>query len=97
VLDEHCRDVALANETNKKHVKARYDKYVWPRVFAEGDFVLVYDQDHDTLGVGKFEPLWHGPYIVKHVLHKGTYELVSHDGHPLFNPHNEIYLKKYYA
>jgi hypothetical protein len=52
-------------------------------VFSEGDLVLVYDQDHDTLGIGKFEPLWHGPYIVKHVLKRGAYELVDYDGNPL--------------
>jgi hypothetical protein len=54
-------------------------------------------QDHDTLGEDKFEPLWHGPYIVKHVFHKGAYDLVDYDGNPLQEPHNGIYLKKYYA
>jgi hypothetical protein len=79
------------------HVKSQYDKYVHPRVFSEGDLVLVYDQDHDMLGAGKFEPLWHGPYIVKCVLKRGAYELVDYDGNPLSEPHNGIYLKKYYA
>jgi hypothetical protein len=93
-LDEHHHDVALANETHKKCIKSQYDKLVQPHVFAEGDLVLVYDQDHDTLGAGKFEPLWHGPYIIKHVLHKGAYELVDYDGNPLLEPHNGLYLKK---
>ena len=35
-----------------------------PHIFSEGDLVLVYDQDKDTLGAGKFEPLWYGPYII---------------------------------
>ena len=39
-----------------------------PHVFLEGDLVLVYDQDKDTLGEGKFELLWYGPYIVSKVL-----------------------------
>jgi hypothetical protein len=30
---------------------------VQPRIFAKGDLVLVYDQDHDKLGAGNFEPL----------------------------------------
>jgi hypothetical protein len=63
-LDEQHRDVALENEAHKKHVKAQYDKFVHPRVFSEGDLVLVYDQDKDALGAGKFNPMWHGPYIV---------------------------------
>jgi hypothetical protein len=65
--------------------------------FAEGDLVLVYDQDHDKLGAGKLEPMWHGPYIIKHVLQRGSYELVDYDGIPLNEPHNGLYLKKYYA
>jgi hypothetical protein len=63
----------------------------------EGDLVLVYDQAHDKLGTRKLEPMWHGPYIVKRVLHKGAYELVDHDGISLGEPRNGLYLKKYYA
>ena len=59
--------------------------------------VLLYDQQADKLGTGKFEPLWHGPYIVKRVLAKGAYELVDYDGIPLAQPRNGLYLKRYYA
>lgn len=59
--------------------------------------VLVYDQDHDKLGVGKLEPMWHGHYIVKKVLQKCSYELVNYDGNPLSEPQNGIYLKRFYA
>ena len=45
----------------------------------DGDLVLIYDQYHDTLDESKLETLWHGPYIVKYVLHKGSYELVDYD------------------
>jgi len=41
--------------------------------------------------------MWHGPYIVKHVLKKGVYELVDYDDTYLGKPINGIYLKKYYA
>jgi hypothetical protein len=81
----------------KKCIKTQYDKFVRPRIFAEGDLVLVYDQDHDKLGAGKLEPMWHGPYIVKCVLHKGSYNLIDYDGIPLNEPHNGSYLRKYYA
>jgi hypothetical protein len=96
-LDETHRDATLANETHKKCVKSQYDKTVRPRVFSEGDLVLLYDQDRENLGAGKFEPMWHGPYIVKCVLEKGAYELVDYDGVSLGEPRNGIYLKKYYA
>ena len=38
-----------------------------------------------------------GPYIVKWVLAKGAYELMDYDGIQLAQPHNGLYLKRYYA
>jgi len=67
-LDDTRRDAALANEAHKKRIKVQYDKNVKPRVFSEGNLVLLYDQDSNKLGVGKFKPLWIAPYIVKQVL-----------------------------
>ena len=64
-LDEtgHLPDLII--ETKKKWVKAHFDQSVSPCSFVEGDLVLLYDQAHDKLGAGKFQPMWHGPYIVK--------------------------------
>jgi hypothetical protein len=64
-LDEARRDATPVIETQKKCVKAQYDKHAKPRVFSEGDLVLLYEQDRDLLGDEKFEAMWHGPYIVK--------------------------------
>ena len=58
---------------------------------------MTYDQKHDKLGVRKFESMWHGPYIVSHILEKGAYELVDYDGIPLGELKNGLYLKRYYA
>lgn len=69
-LDEQHRDATTINEAHKKRVKVQYDKLVRPRVFSEGDLVLVYDQDKDALGVGKFKPMWYGPFIIRKVLEK---------------------------
>jgi hypothetical protein len=96
-LDKIRHDVILVNEAYQKRIKNQYDKSVHPQTFAEGDLVLVYDQAHEKLGIGKLEPLWHGPYIVKCVLHRGTYELVNYDGISLGEPQNGFYIKKYYA
>ena len=92
-LDETRRDATLVIETQKK----QYDKHVKPRVFSEGDLVLLYEQYRYFLGAGKFEAMWRGPYVVKWVLEKGAYELVDYDGIPLSEPRNGIYLKKYYS
>ena len=78
-------------------MKAQYDQSFNPRIHSEGDLVLVYDQANDKLGTGKFKPMWNGPYIVKHVLAKGTYELNDYDRVSLDNPGNGLYLKRYYA
>ena len=68
-----------------------------PHSFIEGDLILLYEQDHDKLGVGKFKIMWHGRYIFKRVLQNGAYELIDYEGHPLAQHRNGLYLKKYYA
>ena len=87
----------MALEVNKHCVKAQYDNSVCPRVFSEGDLVLLWDQPKEPLGAGKFNPMWRGPYMVKCVLEKGAYELVDYKGTALVEPRNGLYLKKYYA
>ena len=96
-LDETHRDAATTNEAHKHCGKIQYDKSVCPRIFSEGDLDLVYDQADDTLGAGKFVAMWHGPYIVKRVLSKGSYKLQDFEGNCLKEPRNGLYLKKYYA
>ena len=71
-LDETCHEAQLANEAHKRCIKAQYDKHVQPHIFPEGDLVLLYDQEADVIGTGKFEPLWHDPNIFKRVLAKGA-------------------------
>ena len=87
----------MALEVNKLCIKVQYDKSICPRKFSEGDLVLLWDQAKEPLEAGKFKPMWHGPYIVKCVLQKGTYELVDYEGTALVEPRNGLYLKKYYA
>ena len=82
-LDEMHHESQLANEAHKRCIKAQYDKNVQPRIFSEGNLVLLYNQEDDLIGIGKFEPLWHALYIVKRFLAKGAYELVDYDGIPL--------------
>ena len=96
-LDETRRFAYLVIKEQKKQVKAHFGQTVSPRTFVEGDLVLLYDQAHDKLGAGKFEPMWHGPYIVKCILQNGYYEIIDYEGYPLNQPRNWLYLKKYYA
>ena len=96
-LDEYRRASAMVNESHKKCIKAQCDQSVRRQTFAVGDLVFLYDQDHDILGPGKFKPMWHGPYTIKHVLAKGAYELVDHEGYYLREPRNGLYLKWYFS
>jgi hypothetical protein len=96
-LDEQRRDAFTAIKANKKCVKVQYDKSVCPRLYAEGDLVLLYDQAKEPLGAGKFKPMWHGPYIVRCVLEKEAYELEYYEGNKLVEPRNGLYLKRYYT
>ena len=41
--------------------------------------------------------MWHGHYIIKRVLKNGAYELIDYEVHPLDQPINGLYLKKYFA
>ena len=87
----------MALEVNNHHVKVQYDKSVCPRAFSEGDLVLLWDQPKEPLGVGKFNSMWCGPYVVKRLLENGAYELVDYEGTALAEPRNGLYIKKYYA
>ena len=62
-LNEIHHDVALANEAHKKQIKVKYDRNVKPCIFLEEDLVLLYDQEADKIGAGKFEPMWMGPLL----------------------------------
>lgn len=68
-----------------------------PKVFSEGDLVLVYDQDKNKMGAGKFKPMWYGHFVIKSALKKGAYDLVDFNGNVLSDPINGLYIKKYYA
>ena len=87
----------MAIEEKNKRVKVQYNKFVYTRLYVEGDLVRLYDQAKEPLGEGKFKPMWHGPYIVRRVLEKGSYELEYYEGNKLVEPRNGIYLKRYYA
>ena len=86
-----------SHQSRKKWSKIQYDSHVQPRTFNEGDMVLVYDQPNDKLGKGKFDSMWYGPYVVHRCLEKGAYILVDSDWQLLENPHNGLYLKRFYA
>ena len=93
-LYEQRRYALTANEAHKNRVKNQYDKSVKPRIFSEGELVLLWDQDKEPPWEGKFRSMWLGPYVVSKVLNKGVYELTYFEGNKLSEPRNGLYLKK---
>lgn len=85
-LDETRHIAVMVIEALKKCVKTHFDQTVSPNNFSEGDLVLLYDRTNHKLGTRKLEYMWHGPYIVKFVLQKGTYELFDYEGNALSQP-----------
>ena len=59
--------------------------------------MLLWDQDKEPLGLGKFKSMWLRLYVMSKVLKKGAYELIDFNGNKLPEPRNGLYLKKYYA
>ena len=55
-LDEQRRDALTTNQAHKNRFKTQYDKSVKPRVFSEGELVLLWDQDKEPLGAGNSRP-----------------------------------------
>jgi len=80
----------------KKCSKAAYDQRVRPHTFHEGDLVLAYHIAKSKIGLGKFKPHWHDPFIIWKCLPKGTYVVAFPEGNLLDNPVNGLYLKKFY-
>ena len=94
--EERCVVLQII-EAVKNRLKSHYDSHVHPRTFREGDLVLVCDQANDKLGKGKFDSMWYGPYVIYRCLDTWAYVLANSNDHLLKNPHNGIYLKRFYA
>lgn len=72
-IDKNQRVSLHHNEAQKKQNKASFDRTVTPQSFTIREFVLHYDVSKDILGLGKFERLWKGPYIIKHSAQGGIH------------------------
>jgi hypothetical protein len=96
-LDEKHKDASMAIEVNKLFFKVQYDKSIYPWKYTKGELVILYDPAKEPLGAGNFNPMWHDPYIVQHVLDKGSYKLKYYEGNMLDEPRNGLYLKSYYT
>ncbi|XP_075089918.1 uncharacterized protein LOC142171461 [Nicotiana tabacum] len=92
------REAALIRMVAQKQIIERYyNRKAHLRYFKIGDFILkkVF-QSMKTTGEGKLNPNWDGPYKVRGIAGKGSYELETMDGKVLPSSWNVVHLKKYY-
>ena len=87
----------MENEAHKKGLKVSMINLFDHVFFSERNFVLLYDQDKETLGLGKLNSMWIGSYIISRDFKKGDYEFTYYEGNKLVEPRNGVYLKNYYA
>jgi hypothetical protein len=64
----------------KERIKRWYDKRLKKKEFKEGDKVLIYNSWFKTIGKGKLQSKWDGPYIVHWVLSNGVVTIMDVKG-----------------
>jgi transposase InsO family protein len=64
----------------KQRIKRWYDKRLKKKEFKEGDKVLLYNSRFKTVGKGKLQSKWDGPYIVHSVLSNGAVTIMDVKG-----------------
>ena len=95
--DELREAVAIRVASCQRRLANFYNKRVRPRVFQSGDLVLrkVFENTTDPM-VGKFQPNWEGPYIVRRLGKPGSYAIDTIDGTLVPRMWNAMHLKRYY-
>ena len=97
-LADELRDQALYKMVKYKQLMSRfYNRRVRTRQFREGDLVLRVLKSSQPTTHKKLGPRWEGPYRVKQVKGKGSYELEHLDGKPISRTWHAANLKKIYV
>ncbi|XP_074323242.1 uncharacterized protein LOC141660177 [Apium graveolens] len=96
LLDE-IRDRSIEKmESYKEKPKLYFTKKAKIKKYVVGDLVLRDIEASDPTNQGKLQPNWEGPYIVKEVLHPGTYKLNYLSGTEVPNTCHGTRLRKFY-
>ena len=88
---------AIRVASYQRRLANSFNKRVKPRVFRQGDLVLrkVFKNTADPT-VGKFQPNWEGPYVVRRLGESESYAIDKTDGTPVPRMWNVMHLKRYY-
>jgi Integrase core domain/Integrase zinc binding domain len=97
-LIDEVRDEANAkNVEHQKKASFYYNLRVKERFFRQGDLVLRKIEASGVGQTGKLAPNWEGPYRVKSVRGRGTYQLETLEGIEVPRTWHAINLKVYYV
>ncbi|XP_010419011.1 PREDICTED: uncharacterized protein LOC104704662 [Camelina sativa] len=78
-LEEIRLDAYESSKIYKERTKAFHDKRILPRVFKEGDLVLLFNS-RLRLFPGKLKSRWSGPFKIKEVRPYGAFVLLNKSG-----------------
>ncbi|XP_043694267.1 uncharacterized protein LOC122644976 [Telopea speciosissima] len=97
-LDEEWLAALDKMQVQKKKVAAIYNKRISLKHFQEGDIVLkaVLPVGARDPSMGKWSPMWEGPYTVCQVLRRGAYRLQDLKGNIQVRPINNKFLKTFH-
>nr|KYP33213.1 hypothetical protein KK1_045950 [Cajanus cajan] len=97
LIEEKRLNAICHGQLYQKRLKKAFEKKVHPREFREGDLVLkkILQVQKDRLG--KWAPIYEGPFVVKKVFSGGALILTNMDGKDLLHLVNSDAVKKYYA
>jgi len=97
-LAGHWLRALISIEENKKRVAKWYDKKVKAKEFADGELVwkLILPIGTKSSKLGKWSPIWEGPYRINRSAPGNAYILETLEGFEFPRALNGKYLKKYY-
>lgn len=77
------QNIQRAQETQKKQIENKIldERKELKPPFKLGDIILIYRDYLSTSWSAKLQDKWEGPYIIQHILGKGTYHIKSMDPH----------------
>ena len=97
LLDERRLKAMEHIRAYQKRMARAFDKRVKPRDIKVGDLVLKVKPPNQFSPLGKWAPMWIGPYVVKKIFSGGAMELTDLDGNPFVHPVNGDKLRRYYV
>ena len=85
IRDMAVQNIQRAQESQKKQIENKIldERKELKPPFKLGDIVLIYRDYLSTSWSAKLQDKWEGPYVIQHILGKGTYHIKSMDPHDI--------------